>query len=166
MHFASKFKRRIKAIHGYLDRVTPELAAYRPAPNKWSTIEIMGHLVDSANNNHRRFTKAQWQDTMIFNGYEQEKWVKAQNYQNAKWYEIVDLWRLYNLHICFLMKNTPTAKLNRAVKNHNLHQIAMKTIPADQPVTLAYFMEDYIYHIEHHFKQIKAIVKEAKSKLN
>ena len=85
------------------------------------------------------------------------EWVTAQNYQTADWQLILDLWKTYNLHICQIMENTSEEKLNRAVHEHNLHEIAMVTVPADQPTSLGYFMKDYIYHIEHHLRQIDAI---------
>ena len=71
-----------------VDRATDRLltfsdieAATRPAPGKWSRKEIIGHLIDSASNNHGRFVRAQLQDDLIFAGYDQEEWVRAQRYQ-------------------------------------------------------------------------------------
>ncbi len=159
MQFTTKFRQLLLDTYTQLSQISPEKASQKPSPDKWSIIEIMGHLIDSANNNHRRFTKAQWQDNMIFTGYAQAEWVAAQNYQTADWQLILDLWKTYNLHICQLMENTPEEKLNRAVYEHNLHQIAMVTVPADQPTSLGYFMKDYIYHIEHHLRQIEDINK-------
>ena len=157
MHFATNFRQRIHEIYNQLSQISIKKAKQQPAPDKWSPIQIMGHLIDSANNNHRRFTKAQWQDNMIFNGYAQAEWVTAQNYQAANWQQILDLWKSYNLHISYIMENTPEEKLNREVHEHNLDKIAMITVPADQPTSLGYFMKDYIYHIEHHFRQIEAM---------
>jgi hypothetical protein len=57
------------------------------------------------------------------------------------------------------MENTPTDLLNKPTKEHNFHQIAMRTIPKESVTTLAYFMEDYIYHIDHHLQQIKDMFK-------
>jgi len=158
MQFTTAFRRRIHEIYDQLIKVSADKATTPLVPNKWSPIQIMGHLIDSANNNHRRFTKAQWQDNMIFNGYAQADWVTVQNYQAADWQQILDLWKLYNLHICYVMENTPEEKLNREIHEHNLDKIAMITVPANQPTTLGYFMKDYIYHIEHHFRQIEAMV--------
>jgi len=56
------------------------------------------------------------------------------------------------------MKNTPEEKLYKEITDHNLDKIAMITVPADQPTSLAYFMKDYIYHIEHHLRQIEGMV--------
>ncbi len=154
MQFTTDFKKAIEQHYEQLSMLSTDLIRKKPAPDKWSPIELIGHLIDSACNNHRRFTIAQWQDHMVFDGYEQENWVTYQDYQHADWQQIVALWRAYNLHICRIMENTPIEKLQKEVREHNLHQIAMVTVPKDQSVTLEYFMKDYIFHIEHHMNQI------------
>ncbi len=68
-----------------LQAIDETKSARRPAPGKWSPKEIIGHLIDSASNNHQRFVRAQFQDHLIFPGYNQEAWVEAQDYQNSQW---------------------------------------------------------------------------------
>ena len=154
MQFTTNFKNAIQQHYDRLFILPESTIRQQPAPDKWSPIQILGHLVDSACNNHRRFTIAQWQDHMVFDGYQQDNWVHYQDYQNADWQQVLTLWRAYNLHICRIMENTPLEKLKKEVREHNLHQIAMVTVSEDQSVTLEYFMKDYIFHIEHHMKQI------------
>lgn len=158
MHFAQKFRLTLEEAHAQLTQIPLAKTTLKPSPDKWSPIELIGHLIDSANNNHRRFTKAQWQDNLIFKGYAQENWVTYQQYQIANWQQLIDLWKLYNLHICQIMENTPAEKLDKETLEHNLHQIAWKTIPENEPATLGYFMRDYIGHLEHHLNQIQNIV--------
>src|ERR1041384_5473542 len=88
-------------------QLSDEAASKRPAPGKWSPKEIIGHLIDSATNNHRRFVHAHWQDDLVFPGYAQEDWVKVQDYQSAPWDELVGLWHAYNLHLARVMRATP-----------------------------------------------------------
>ena len=52
-------------------------AAKAPAPGKWSPKQVLGHLIDSASNNHQRFVRAQFTDDLVFAGYQQEPWVEA-----------------------------------------------------------------------------------------
>lgn len=158
MHFAIPFKQRINEIYHQLSKISPDVARQKLAPHKWSIIQIIGHLIDSANNNHRRFTKAQWQDNLVFTGYAQAAWVDAQNYQDADWQLLLDLWKNYNLHLAQIMENTPKEKLYKEISDHNLDKIAMITVHANQSTTLAYFMKDYIYHIEHHLRQIEEMI--------
>src|ERR1043165_9908871 len=42
-----------------LRQIPDEEASIRPAPGKWSKKEILGHLIDSAANNHQRFLRLQ-----------------------------------------------------------------------------------------------------------
>ena len=142
-----------RAAHDLLE-MSPEASARRPAPGKWSAREIVGHLIDSAANNHQRFVRARWQDDLVFPGYDQEGWVTAQRYQEAPWGELVTLWRAYNLQLARVMAAVPDEVRQREHRRHNLHQIAWQTVPADQPATLDYFMRDYVGHLKHHLRQI------------
>lgn len=126
----------------------------KPQPEKWSYKEIIGHLIDSAANNHNRFVRACFQDDLTFPGYDQDKWVQLQDYQHAPWNDLVDLWRLYNLQLVRVMKAIPDEIKQKKHIRHNLHLIAWETIPEDQPATLDYFMNDYVGHLKHHLKQI------------
>jgi hypothetical protein len=125
-----------------------------PAMGKWSPREIVGHLIDSASNNHQRFVRAQFKDDLVFPGYEQDAWVAAQRYDDAPWRELIALWAAFNRHLARMMAAVPQDVLTKARRVHNLHQIAFRTVPQDQPATLDYFMRDYVAHLEHHLKQI------------
>lgn len=74
---------------------------------KWSRKEILGHLIDSASVNHQRIVRALFSDDLIFLGYKQDDWVKAQNYESASWNLLLDLWKTYNLHILHVIDNIP-----------------------------------------------------------
>jgi hypothetical protein len=126
----------------------------RPAPGKWSPREILGHLIDSAANNHARFVRAQSSDDLVLPGYAQEEWVRVQGYQDAEWGELVELWAAYNRHLAWVIGRVPAEVANRPRGRHNLHEIAWQPVPADHPATLAYFMADYVDHLEHHLRQI------------
>lgn len=134
-------------------------SARRPAPGKWSPREIIGHLVDSASNNHQRFVRFRERDDLVVDGYEQDAWVAAQRYQDAPWWELVLLWTTYNRHLARLMAATPARDRDRVRNVHNLHLRAFRPVPADRPVTLGYFMNDYVEHLVHHLEQILGRVR-------
>ena len=135
-------------------RALSEDEAARPrAPGKWSPKEVLGHLVDSASNNHQRFVRARFQDDLVFAGYEQDDWVAAERWRERPWNEVLELWRLYNLHLAHVIETTPTELAERVHTRHNLHERAWRKIGADEPATLAWFMEDYVLHLEHHLVQ-------------
>jgi hypothetical protein len=137
-----------------LRQMSDERSRARPAPGKWCPREIIGHLIDSASNNNQRFVRAQFQDDLVFPGYEQDKWVTLQQYRDAPWEELIVLWSTFNLHIARLMDFTPQDERMRPRARHNLDQIATIPIPRDQPATLDYFMRDYVVHLKHHLAQI------------
>jgi hypothetical protein len=124
------------------------------APGKWSPKEIVGHLIDSAANNHQRFVRAQFTDDMVFPAYEQNDWVAAQHYQQASWPALVQLWLSYNQHLLHLVSHIPEAKLKQPRRQHNLDRIAWQTISRSEATTLEYFIRDYINHLKHHLQQI------------
>ena len=82
-----------------LSRIDRDDASLRPAPGKWSKKEILGHLVDSAVNNHQRFVRAQHCEALAFPGYEQDAWVANQNYNDVEWKDLIELWVLFNRHL-------------------------------------------------------------------
>ena len=134
--------------------ITEADAAARPAPTAWSAKETLGHLIDSATNNHRRFVLAQLKDDLDFEGYAQEGWVGVQRYNDEPWPQLVALWRLYNLHLAHVIAHAPEEKLKREHRLHTLHRIAFEVIEKEQPATLEYLMRDYVVHLEHHLDQI------------
>lgn len=125
-----KCARRLRAclvIAEPLLRSITELDASRsPAPGKWSPKQIVGHLVDSAANNHQRFVRAALQDELVFAGYAQEEWVAVQRYQQAAWADLLALWLAYNRHIATVMAAVPDEARTRVRAVHNLDEIATR----------------------------------------
>lgn len=120
----------------------------RPAPGKWSIQEIIGHLVDSAGNNHQRFVRALDEDTVVFPKYTQDPWVDLQGYNDSSWSELLPLWRTFNLHIAHLIRRIPDDKL--AVICH---------IGDYEPATLQWLVEDYVVHMRHHLKKVDEMLE-------
>src|SRR3954454_6490651 len=102
--FLADFRGTVDRAVARLLTLSDDQAAARPAADKWSPKEIIGHLIDSASNNHGRFVRAQLQDELIFSGYEQSEWVAIQQYQHCEWTDIVRLWQAFNHHIAHVMQ--------------------------------------------------------------
>jgi hypothetical protein len=152
--FIDAFTRRIHAVAAQLLTIDDDAAARPTAPGKWSRKEIIGHLIDSATNNHARFVRALTSDDLVFEGYDQEAWVRLQRYNERGWADLVALWRDYNLHIASIMSAADRDALDRPHSHHSLDRIAFVPVATSEPATLAYLMRDYIAHLEHHLDQI------------
>ena len=122
--------------------VSEDAASKKPAPNKWSKKEILGHLIDSAANNHQRFMRLQLQAEISLPGYDQDDWVRLNRYQQRTWNEIVTLWSAYNRHLASVIES-----LDDSALGHVWHS-------PDGDVTLEFIANDYVRHLEHHLTQI------------
>ena len=89
--FLIDFNRTLDEAERRLAGVTAAQAA-RPVEGGWSAQQILGHLIDSAANNHQRFVRAQFTDDLDFPGYAQEQWVLAQHYDTEPWPRLLGLW--------------------------------------------------------------------------
>jgi hypothetical protein len=126
-----------------LRELTEEESAEHRYPGSWSRKQVLGHLVDSATNNLHRLVRARIQGELVFPGYEQEKWVTVEAWEERPWGEVVDLFLALNRHLAHLIARlTPEAGAIRC------------RIGDGEPVTLAFVAEDYVRHLRHHVQQI------------
>jgi hypothetical protein len=138
-----RFRSVIEKATGKLARISEEEGAVPVTPGKWSRKQILGHLIDSAANNHQRFVRAQLEALLHFPGYAQEQWVETQNYQEESWGYLVACWAGYNRHLLHMLAQIPAEKLNHVC-----------AIGGSDPVTLEFLAKDYVRHLEHHLAQI------------
>jgi hypothetical protein len=151
--FVSELRRTVEEAAFRLVQIPESESGRAPAPGKWSRKEIVGHLIDSAANNHQRFVRARFQDDLVFPGYDQDAWVGAQNYRAAQWLDLVPLWMTYNLHLAHVIANLSDDLLLRVHCVHSLDRLAWRAVPKDVPTTLDYFVRDYAGHMRHHLAQ-------------
>ncbi len=124
-----------------LEGLSDEKYAWKREPGKWSKKEILGHLVDSAMNNIRRFIVAQYEDSPIIL-YQQDLWVKITDYQHYPTRDLITLWNLLNRHICIVLTNMSPDITRRTCSM------------GGQPQTMEWVIADYINHLLHHLHQI------------
>lgn len=116
----------------------------KPAPDKWSKKEILGHLIDSAANNHQRFIRIQSEhEPVIF--YNQNEWVGLSKYNEIATEQLIATWKNYNLHLAAIAKAIPASNLARNGAGRD-----------GQKHTLKWYFDDYVDHMEHHLHQIVA----------
>jgi hypothetical protein len=153
--------RPAESLRSIVDYATPALfaisedvSARRPASGTWCPREIVGHLIDSAIVNAQRIVRARSQDDLVFEGYDQDAWVAAQAWSSASWRDLVRLWRLLNLQVARAIDETPEPALARVHTRHSLDRIAFRVVRAEDPVTLAFLVDDYALHLLHHLRQV------------
>ena len=115
-----------------------------PAPGKWSKKEILGHLVDSAANNHHRFVRIQYEDVPRI-VYHQDEWVSLQDYRCEPREDVIAVWAAYNRHLAHVIKKI-------SPENYNRKGDTGKETPSE--VSLGWLVEDYLVHMEYHLKQV------------
>ncbi|PWT99437.1 MAG: metal-dependent hydrolase [Bacteroidetes bacterium] len=138
----------IEEVPARFRKLSDEHILRRPAPGKWSKKEILGHLVDSALNNLKRFTEIPFlPQPYIVQSYNQVELVKANHYQEIPLDQLINVWQALNRQIVFVVKNIPAEKLVYPV-NPQYDNNEMKT--------LEWIIMDYVAHLHHHLRQIFA----------
>src|SRR5215472_13068452 len=122
-----------------LQSVSERDAAVKAGPAVWSQKEELGHLIDSAANNHVRFVRASLEPEFRGLGYEQDGWVALHGYNEMPWEELMGFWKRYNTFLAGLVRRIPAAHLAKRC-----------IVGESQPVTLQFLIEDYILHMQHH----------------
>ena len=141
---AAELTRTVDLAARELRTIDDVVAGAKPKRDVWSVKEILGHLIDSAANNHQRFVRAQLAAELSFPGYEQDAWVRSQDYQSEPWLQLIDLWVVYNHHLAHVIRRIPDTSANVPCR-----------IGADEPVLLSALVRDYVAHLRHHLDQIQ-----------
>jgi hypothetical protein len=128
-----------------LENLSDEAAAVRPnGETSWSPKEELGHLIDSAANNHMRFVRGALDGVYRGPGYAQNDWVRVHGYQEMPWNEIISTWLLYNRLLVRVVANVPENRLDSdCFIGGN-----------ETPETLAFIIEDYVLHMQHHIDHL------------
>lgn len=137
-----------------LRELTPQDFMWKPAPDKWAKSEILGHLIDSAFVNFQRFISVGSENRLIFSPYEQEHWVRRNDYINYRTNDLIQIWANTNSHLGEMLDNIPDEVLYRKTTDHNFDRICMNLLEAGTSSSLNYLIWDYLDHMEHHLKQI------------
>ena len=133
-----------------IDAAEPELRIVTEAEScvpvlkgGWSRKQVIGHLIDSASNNHQRFVRAALQGELAFPRYDQNGNVQVQAFQEADWAMLVALWASYNRFLAHVIAHLPEEQAG-----------ALCRIGDGEPVTLEFLVSDYLAHLRHHLQQL------------
>jgi hypothetical protein len=137
------FEAKVSAFHNRLLAVPGAKTSVKPAPDKWSLKEIVGHLIDSASNNHQRFVRLQEQSSLSLPGYNQENWVRIQGYNRMSWDDLVPLWYGLNTLLLHIIKGIPEDCLGNIYHS------------PDGPISLDRLVNDYFQHLNGHIQHFE-----------
>ena len=133
----------IENAKAQLSSIPERRASDKPYPDKWSIKETLGHLIDSASNNHQRIVRMQEISNIGTFTYSQMHWVDSQHYQSESWDNVVELWYRYNKHLAHIIAHIDPLSLNNVCD-----------VRGPAPLTLQAMVEDYLRHLNHHLGQI------------
>ncbi len=98
-----------------LSEISEENMSVKPLPTKWSEKEIIGHLIDSATNNHQRFVRGQFENIPEI-CYDQNKWNEFSFYQEIDSNQIIGFWTIYNRQLLEIISRISADNLQKQIK--------------------------------------------------
>lgn len=128
-----------------IQSLSEEDLSFKPSTEKWSKKEIIGHLIDSATNNHHRIVRGQYEELPKI-AYDNQTWQSGNHYQDMSVEHLVTFWIAYNRYFLELIKLIPAEKLTRMVKTGEQGD--------NNLMNIEFLIKDYIDHMEHHLKQV------------
>lgn len=138
----NRFSSILDTLPAQLSAIPADILYTKPGPDKWSKKQIIGHLIDSAANNHQRFIRAQYESVPTIK-YDQNKWNTLNFYETADPELLINLLCNYNRHLVSVMQQIPAESLSKKCDSGN-----------QEPATLAFLINDYVAHFEHHLTQL------------
>jgi hypothetical protein len=140
-----EFRAEIERLRGALLALSPALADTPWRAGGWTRKQIVGHLLDSAANNHQRFVRAAIDGQYAGPKYAQDAWVAAHGYGDESWETLLRWWQAEHEILAAVVERIPEERLE-----------AMCVVGDDAPVTLRFLIEDYLNHQRGHFTQLAA----------
>jgi len=145
----NRYSQTLDRLVGYFERelkaVPEEVFRHKPGPANWSKQEIVGHLCDSAANNHLRFVKIRLSAPPVSReGDDQARWVDLHGDQEQyNQPDIITLWNMLNRQIVHVLERLTAEDYGKTC-----------ILPGGGEATLDWLVNDYLEHMRHHFRQI------------
>src|SRR5947209_18421226 len=125
-----RFGERIDSANQALLSIPEEQSSHTLREGGWSRKEILGHLIDSALNNHQRFVRAALDGFYEGPSYEQDGWVAMHGYRSMDWSTLLEHWRSQNDLLSEVVERIPDTRSDTACR-----------VGDSNPVTLLFLVE-------------------------
>jgi len=147
---AARLNLSVAEFYGQYSGLDDALASKRPEKDTWSLKEVIGHLIDSASNNHQRFIRLQITDRLVFPDYGKDnlRWVELGHYNDIGFADLILTWKQYNLLLGKIMEEVDVSSLSNCWKT------------GGKEITLSELMIDYLRHLESHLVSFKNTLKQ------
>jgi hypothetical protein len=143
MQSLSQLRALVDRLPARLTNLSVEQVQRKPSSSQWSTQEELGHLLDSAANNHQRIVRAQLEDNPAMPGYDGDRWVTLHRYQDREWFSLIAIWVGLNRQLLAAAEAVPDSAWSRTC-----------TIADSAPLTLQFVFDDYVHHMLHHLRHM------------
>ena len=143
----------IDRLPARLQALPSDKVSHKAAPESWSSKEELGHLLDSAANNHQRIVRAQLEDKPAMPTYDGDAWVALHGYQQRDWHSLIELWAALNRQLLTAAEAVPDSARSRTL-----------TIADSKPLTLKFVFDDYLDHMMQHLRHIGVEVDDLAAK--
>lgn len=130
---------------------TTRIADIKLGEDKWTLKEMVGHLIDSASNNHQRFIRLQLENKLTFPAYEAEEWKNVSKLGGIDYGFLIRFWKQYNTFILYIIQQIDHKSLSNYWELDNSQK------------SLEYLVNDYFEHMRFHRKLFDERVGEIKN---
>ena len=112
---------------------------------------ILGHLVDSANNNLQRIVRLQYTPQLVFPDYTQDNdlWIFLQDYRNYDWQELTELWKCSQFQIAHIIREIDDSYIDNFWIDYQGNKVSLNRM-----------VYSYPEHLNLHINQIHKLICE------
>jgi DinB superfamily len=126
----------------------PEDALHRrPAPGKWSIVEIIAHLAEDELTSSWRYRQMIEHDGLPLSGFDQELWSRLGDYSSWTSRDALDMYRLLRLANVALLSRLTAAEWERSGNHAERGHMTVRSLAAHMAE-----------HDRNHIEQIKRIL--------
>lgn len=128
------------------------LAGLRLDGDHWTLGEMVGHLVDSAGNNHQRFVRLQLERELAFPAYDGDAWLRVSKTDSCDYRLLVRLWADYNEYLLHIVEGMDEGCLGWVWMTER------------GELTLDFLVRDYYRHLDWHRELFERRIGELKAR--